>query len=190
MPLTQLLPFNEARFDACMAYLAKKHQRSLTKYDMVKLHVMTDVYHVLEHGKPVIGGSISPWQFGPVVARAYKRMRAWEYKYDENGTEPENYRIVGKTGNSLEFNPTCAVDEDDFSPAELTALNGAWARVMVQLANFQESQDYFHGTTSFMGRAWNNARLQNRDLDWEEIIAEYEKDGDLAHPAVKTLIRF
>jgi uncharacterized phage-associated protein len=190
MALSQLLPFNEGRFDACMAYLARKHQRLLTKYDMVKIHVMADVLHVLEHGKPIIGGAISPWQFGPVVARAYKRLRAWECKFDEIGAEPENYSIAGRAGNSLEFRPTLAVEADDFSPSELTAMEGAWQKVMEQLRDFQESQQYFHGSGSFIGRAWNKARLEGRDLDWEEVIAEYEKEGDLAHPEVKTLIRF
>src|ERR1035437_7268175 len=118
MALSQLLPFNESRFDACMAYLARKHQRLLTKYDMVKLHVMTDIYHVVEQGKPVIGGSISAWTFGPVVGKAFNRLTFWEKQYNKNGVEPENFRFAGGEGRYPEFDAKLNVDEEEFSKTE------------------------------------------------------------------------
>jgi len=188
MALSQLLPFNENRFDACMAYLAKKHQRLLTKYDMVKLHVMTDIFHVVEQGKPVIGGSISAWTFGPVVEKAFNRLTWWEKRYIESGAEPESFRFADGEGRYPEFDAKLDVDEQEFSKTELDAMEAAWMCVMSK--NWKESQEYFHSTRNFIGRAWNNAQKQVRDLDWEEIVANFEEENGLTHPAVKTLMRF
>jgi uncharacterized phage-associated protein len=187
MALTQIMPFNECRFNACMAYLARRHQRNLTKYEMIKLHILIDVCHVQEHAKPIIGGTFSPWQFGPVEARAYKRLRAWEYKFVETGAEPEAFHLVGD-GNDLQFDPRNAVDEDDFSKSELMAMETAWRRVMSM--NWKESQDFFHSPQNPIGLAWTNARKENRDLDWDEIVDASGRLDGLATSAIKTLIRY
>src|SRR5580704_9195545 len=75
--LAQLQPFNEHRFDDCMAYLAAKNCRPLSVYEMMKLHVMIDVYHAIARGKPVIGGSLSPFTNGPVSRSAKSRITQW-----------------------------------------------------------------------------------------------------------------
>src|SRR5438034_11767384 len=75
--LTQLQPFNDHRFDDCMAFLAAKHGRPLSVYEMMKLHAMIDVYHTLDRGKPVIGGSLWPFTNGPISRVAKSRVGQW-----------------------------------------------------------------------------------------------------------------
>lgn len=185
--LNQISPFNEVRFDVCMAYLSRKHGRSLTQYDMVKLHLMTDVFHTLEHGKPVIGGAVQAWDFGPLVPDAYNRLRHWTYKFDESGFQPESLSIVDRRGRSWEFLATQPVDAADFSPSELAAMDRAWDAIMG--LDWTESQAYFH-ERSFVGRAWSHARREGRDMDWNEIIDEYDAEHRTDHGHIKSLIRF
>src|SRR4051794_15408033 len=72
--LSQITPFNQHRFDAVIRYLSARHGRTLTQNDIVKIHVMTDVYHVIDYGMPVMGGQLEPWKHGAVVQRAYNRI--------------------------------------------------------------------------------------------------------------------
>src|SRR6266704_354270 len=87
----RLLPFNEDRFEDCLAYLSAKHQRSLTVYEMMKLHVMIDVYHTIDHGKPIIGGELWPFTNGPVARCAKNRVAEWEEQYQTFGTHPARF---------------------------------------------------------------------------------------------------
>lgn len=185
--LDQISPFNEARFDDCMAYLSQKHERALTQYDMVKLHLMTDFFHSLERGKPVIGGPVEAWDFGPVVPDAYNRIRHWTYKHDEEGFQPDALSIVSQSGKSWQFQNSKKIDPREFSQSELDALDKAWKTIMKLTWN--QSQEFFHGA-SFVGRAWSKARAQKRNIDWQELIDEYDKEHGTDHKHIKVLLRF
>lgn len=185
--LNQLLPFNESRFDACMAYLSAKHSRDLTQYDMVKLHVMTDIFHALEHGKPVIGGALDAWQFGPLVEKAYNRVRRWRFVVDETGEQPEFFEFVGQKGAADRFRAREPVNDEDLSPSEVKAMTKAWDVIMS--LDWSESQDYFHSDSTFIGRAWKKAREARVGVDWDDIIDEYDRQFDENHAHIKRLVR-
>lgn len=180
--LTQLMPFNEFRFDDCMAFLSVKHGRELNKYEMMKLHVMIDVHHTIMRGKPVIGGKLSPYTNGPVARIAWARVKTWINQYDRRGVFPDGFLVKeGENGHTLRA--LQSPDQEDFSSAELQAMEKAWDDVIgrLQREKFQGSQDFFHGETA-IGRAWLSAKHRGDFLDWNEIIDNYEKDGaDLSH---------
>lgn len=175
MTLNQLQPFNAERFDACLAYLAQSHNRTLTQYDMVKIHVMADIYHTLKYGKPIIGGPLRGWPHGPVVDSAYNRVMHWAHDWDDDHEQqPESFRIVRKTGKSFVFEPTVEVSEDDFSPAELAAMQAAWNCVMTK--GWNRSQDFFH-KESFVGRVWEKTGGNGEPIDWRDIIDAYAQEN-------------
>ena len=176
--LSQLQPFNEERFDACMAHLATTHARDLTQYEMVQLHVILDLLHTVEHAQPVIGGKLDAWQRGPVVGPAYKRVVHWGRRFDEHGTQPERFSVSCKSDTIYAYKPTVAPDPDDFSPAESKAMEGAWQIVMVDHAGWKKSQDYFHNPKFPVGRVWSEARQHNAAMDWRALVrawGEYQK---------------
>ncbi len=186
--MNELIPFNEARFDACMAYMAKKHGQALTQYAMMKLHVLTDVFHAMVHGVPVIGGAIEAWQHGPVVQPAYDRVNAWAYLFNESKVQPEMFDIVSQHGKKNYFLPKVQVDEEDFSQSELDAMNRALETVMPM--DWEESQDYFH-KNSFIGKVWQEARTSGNGLDWSRIVDAFaDENPNVERAALKTVMQY
>lgn len=170
--INQLRPFNKERFDECMAFLCAEHRSTLTQYDMVKLHIMADVFHFLQYGKPIIGGPMFRWKNGPVVRPAYNRVRRWGRQWEETGTQPDAFRIVGKRRTAFLFKPARSIDSGAFSQNELSSLDRAWRCVMTK--GWKESQEFFHGANSFIGRAWNAASDDGQPIDWQAIIDAYQ----------------
>lgn len=188
--LSQLAPFNEHRFDAIMAYFSRKYGRKLSQYDMMKLHVMTDVFHVLQTAKPVIGGSLEPWQYGPVVRPAYHRVAKWWHDFDRTGKHPESFRLVEQDGNAKRFEAAVEIDEDDFSDSEKAAMHAAWESVKDLLDNWSRAERFFHHAEgSFIGRAWHQAKSAGRPvMDWNEIIDCFDEMNHTDHSRIKTLM--
>ncbi len=187
--ITQLQPFNEFRFDDCIAYLAYLYGHPLSIYEAMKLHVMIDVYHVLDRARPVIGGTIYPFTNGPVSRSSKSRVSAWQNRYEKFGQMPEGFEFIDQ-GAFLKIKPTRMPDADDFSVSEIDAMNLAWRDVVERLERegFNASQEFFHGK-GFIGKAWNKARQSGRNLDWEDIINEYDKENGSDHSRVKSLLR-
>jgi hypothetical protein len=170
--LTQLIPFNATRFDACMSYLSQKvYGRGLTIFELVKLHVMTDVFHVLQHGHQAIGGELQPWPYGPVVEPAYHRLKHWLHSFEQKGVQPAEYRIVG--ADVTAFEPTALFDPDDLSASELEAMEKAV--LLLRPMSFDDSYDFFHNDLTFMGRAYNLAKSQQRALSWPDVIDAHDQ---------------
>jgi len=170
--ITKLIPFNPHRFDACMGYLAQAiYARPLTVFEMVKLHVMTDVFHVLQHGHQVIGGELIPWPYGPVVEPAYKRLKHWQHCHEENGFQPAEYQILG--GDVTGFQPRIAFDPEDIAPAELEAMDKAVK--LLRPMSFDGAYRFFHADDTFMGRAYNRATSERRAMAWGDIIDAHDQ---------------
>jgi hypothetical protein len=177
-PITQLQPFNEHRFDDCMAYLSSKHGRVLSRYEMMKLHVMIDVHHVLDNGIPVIGGEIWPYTNGPVIPCAFHRVSDWIKNYEQTGETPDCFTIAENSAERYEFGPKCCPDKEDFSESEIAAMEAAWNDVIpVLVSGFDQSQRYFH-EESPIGEAWEKASQRGGALDWEEIFELYSRKYD------------
>lgn len=170
-----------------MTYLAKEHGQSLTQYDMVKLHVMTDVYHVIEHGTPVIGGTLDPWDHGPVVKRAYDYLMGLWRRYRETGLSHPVFSAESSDTKKVYFSPKTPIDYDDLSESEIAAMDRAWNAVMS--LDWTASQKFFHEPSSFMGRAWKNAESEQRPIDWIEIIDAYDEETGNDHQHIKRIIR-
>lgn len=169
----QLLPFNRERFDECMAYLGGRHRWPLTQYDMVKLHVMTDVFHTLRTGRPMIGGPLSRWKHGPVVRPAYNRVRRWGHDWEATGKQPAAFEVVGKRRNAFLFRPTLPVDDTHFGGDERAALGQAWRCVTTK--GWSASQRFFHAE-SFIGRVWEAVGADGEPIDWNAIVDAYAAD--------------
>jgi hypothetical protein len=125
VPLSQLLPFNEGRFDAALALLAEQYARPLSKYEMIKLHVLMDVEHTLAQAMPIIGGRLAPWPNGPVVVQAYERLDDWCTRYEMTGESPDEFGIEA-VGKLRRFRPLIRPERDDFSGSEWAAMQKAW----------------------------------------------------------------
>ena len=189
--LSQLLPFNENRFDAAISYLSGQHNRALSKYEIVKLHVLMDIYHTLETGTPIVGGTLQAWDRGPVVRNAYERLDDWCTDLEQAGKMPEGFTIR-LDGDRRVVAPTFSADPDDFSANELKAMDDAWNKLMPMMdrgqAGYEESQRFFHSDETFIGRAYNKARLEERDIDWNDLIDAYDQLHGTNHEDVKLLM--
>lgn len=179
--VTRLIPFNPHRFDACAAYLAQQYGRPLTIFELVKHHVMTDVFHVLQTGHQAIGGELEPWPWGPVNERAYKRLKHWEHCHEETQEQPAEYELT--KADLYGFSPRASFDLDDTSPAELRAMNNAIG--LLSGKSFQESYDFFHGNDTFMGRAYNAAKAEGRALAWDDILDAHDALHGTDHQHIK-----
>lgn len=182
--LTRLIPFNPHRFDACMAYLAQEvYRRPLNLFEMVKHHVMTDVFHVLETGHQAIGGEFKPWPYGPVVEDAYNRIKHWEHRHEETSGhfQPQEYLIFG--GELSGFQPRAAFDPEDMAPSEIEAMDQA-VRLLKPMS-FDDAYRFFHDDGSYMGRAYNMAKAEGRSLAWNEIIDAYDAIHGTDHKNLK-----
>ena len=185
--VSQLAPFNQIQFDRCMRWFASHHGPQ-TQYDLVKLHVMTDVFHVLAHGKPVIGGEFLKWTNGPVPSPAFGRLHRFIARH-EQGKPEDVFEISPTQGKAYTFALPSGqkVDEDEFSPSEIAAMNRAWNEIGCM--TWQESQDYFHlAEDSFMGKAYEEAGAKNAPLDWNTIIDAYDERSEENHEHIKSLI--
>ncbi len=172
-----------------MAYFGTKYGRKLSQYDMMKLHILSDIFHTLETGSPMIGGSLEPWKHGPVVKNAYNRVACWAYRYDQTGEQPDRFRLVDQQGNSNRFEPTAPPDEDDFSDTEKAAMQKAWETVIPLLDNWNKCERFFHAPdASFIGCAWANATQAGRDIDWHDIVDCYDRFHQTDHSHIKTLM--
>ena len=172
--ITRLIPFNPHRFDACMSYIAQRiYQRPLTIFELVKHHVMTDVFQVLAHGHQVIGGELEPWPFGPVIEPAYNRLKHWEQRHEESGGafQPPEYEILD--GELAAYRPRASFDPDDISPAEVDAMTRA--ADLLRPLSFDEAYRFFHDDGTFMGRAYNRALSERRALAWGDIIDAHDQ---------------
>ncbi|HEX4795293.1 MAG TPA: hypothetical protein VH370_15970 [Humisphaera sp.] len=191
--ISQLQPFNEFRFDDCMAYLAAKYNHALSTYEMMKLHVMIDVHHTLNNAMPVIGGDIWPFVNGPVPRGAKHRVADWIKRYEEAGEAPEAFEIIDR-GDRYQFRPKQVPEADDFSESELAAMELAWQEVVPPLSRpegFAESQQFFHNASP-IGEAWDKAWKRGSALDWNEIIDAYAvalPGRESHHANIKTLLR-
>jgi hypothetical protein len=172
--ITRLIPFNPHRFDVCMSYLAQRiYKRPLTIFELVKHHVMTDVFHVLKLGHQAIGGELQPWPYGPVVEPAYRRLKGWEHRHEEaaDHAEPAEYQITDAELSG--FMPTIPFDADDLSPSEVDAMNEA--SQLLRPMSFDDAFRFFHSDNTFMGRAYNLAKGENRAMAWAEIIDAHDQ---------------
>ncbi len=124
--------------------------------ELVKHHVMTDVFHVLTHGHQAIGGELEPWPYGPVVEPAYNRLKHWEHEHEATGgvVQPPEYEILD--GELAAYQPRANFDPQDMSPAELDAMKRA--ADLLRPMSFDEAYRFFRDGGSFMGRAYNLAR--------------------------------
>lgn len=189
--LSQLAPFNEHRFNECMAFFAARAGGTLSQYDLVKLHVLTDVFHVLRHGKPVIGGELQAWDLGPVAPRAYNLVKRWSYTADETEEQPEYFRVTPGQGKRIDYTVAKQADLDDFSDAEMETMLKAWH--IFSKMSWSQREDYFH-KDSFLGKAWLAARSESREeISWDQIIDEYAAETRMPSEqaaVIKRAIRF
>ena len=180
------MPFNELQFDRCALWLAMRLPRSLTQYDLIKFHVMTDIYHVLEYGRPVIGGAVVKWKFGPVVPRAYHRLMREALRF-QHGREEGDLHVDMGPGNIYRFSARsgAVVDEDEFSQSEINAMERAMKIVRM---GWSESQRFFHvPAKSFVGKVWASTD-DGCPIDWNRIIDAYDQEHQTDHSHIKTLI--
>jgi hypothetical protein len=182
----QLQPFNQARFDACMAWIARVFNRTLSQYETVKIHALADVIHVVKHHRPIIGGTLRKLPYGPVDLAALNRSKEWQ-------TDPNApMEFSGKQGNALFFarkaGPT---RESMFTRSEQEAILDA-ARTVFGMT-FDESQRFFHGECAgsdkgYLGRAWRRTRGDNARISWEAILNAYAEQSGEDAEQLKSLV--
>lgn len=181
------MPFNEEQFDRCSLWLATKLGRPVTQYDLVKFHVMTDIYHVLQYGRPVIGGALVKWKFGPVVKPAYFRLTSQANRFEQGKTVIGPLAVEAGRSNVYKFTPAqgASVDEDEFSQSEIEAMEAA---LQIVRLSFAKSQGFFHEPmASFVGRVWTDAEF-DKPIDWNSIVDAYDAQFNTNHQHIKALL--
>jgi uncharacterized phage-associated protein len=192
--LNQVQPFNEHRFDACMNYLTRRYNRFLDQYDIAKLHVLIDFFHILETGKPVIGGALERWPLGPVVKQGYNRARTLGYAYDQQPSRERQalrrglLQVVAKTKKAYTFTAYGEADDSDFSPAEIAAMESAWQTIAPK--SFAEKTRFFHDSgASFIGKVWTAAKKDGTPISWLGLVEAYDQEQSQDHALAKTMLR-
>jgi uncharacterized phage-associated protein len=186
-PLSQLRPFDEGMLRRCVAYLSQAKRRSLSQLYIVKLNVLIDLFHILRCGKPVIGGSVAPWELGPVVPEAYRAFDRWKCDFDRDGTQPDGLRLARRSGKNVDVRAADTVVVEEFSMAEIDAMERAWAEI--GHLNFDGLEHYTHSPDTFLGAAYAAARREGRLMDWDEIVGLYDQFHGEDHSAIRALIR-
>jgi hypothetical protein len=186
-PLSQLMPFDEPTLRRCMAYVTHARRRSLTQLYIVELNILIDLFHILRTGKPLIGGSVAPWELGPVVPEAYRACDAWKTDYDHFGKHPPQLKVVRRVGRKTSIKAAGPVDLDEFSQSEIDAMQQAWNEIAY--LNFAGLLHYTRSPDTFLGSEYTAARSENRAMDWDRIIASYDRLHGEDHSAIRQLIR-
>ena len=184
---SEITPFNKRRFDECMAWFMRKYNRHLTQFQAVKLHVMSDAFHILEYGVPIIGGEPEAWPKGPVVAAAYTHVMSVG-----GGSETSDILLGGRDANMpnvvrLSARADSPFDPDDFSESEITAMERAWGTVIGHFKD-EAGDDYFHSEGTFIGRAYRKARKTNQPIDWKDVVMAYDELYPTDHSNILVVI--
>lgn len=168
-----------------MAYLAREeYRRPLTIFELVKHHVMIDVYMVLATGHQVIGGELKPWPFGPVVEEAYERLKGWEHRYEESHGEFQPAEYLLSDGELTAFEPRVAADpQEDFASAEIAAMSRASA--LLKSMTFDQAYHFFHSPATFMGRAYTTAREDRMAIAWPDVLDAHDAIHGTDHHLIK-----
>lgn len=174
--LSQLAPFNEDRFDAVMGFISARSNRTFDQYELMKLHVLIDVFHVLKYGRTVIGGQLYAWPLGPVMSDAYY--------YAMRDCPKIGHLMVTRIGRKRKgFTATSCPTREDFSESEMEVMREAWRTFIPMSRN--ERETYFHTAKSFLGRAYMKAKSgqpdEARDIEmsWADVIDEYAAEMHL-----------
>lgn len=181
----ELQPFNQVRFDACMAWVAKQFDRTISQYEAVKVHALADALHVVRHHRPIIGGTLRKLTHGPVNLDALNRAKQWE----KDRTGP--FELSARRGNALFFaprpGPAC---ESMFTASEREAILDAAKTVFSMTC--EESQRFFHGETDsgddFLGKAWRKTRGDKTAIDWAAILDAYADQTGEDAASLKSLV--
>lgn len=189
--LNQITPFNKHRFNECMTWFTRYAGKSLSQYDLVKLHVLTDVFHVMTHGSPVIGGALNAWDLGPVVPLAYNLIDHWAHRARESPEQEhltDYFRVTPGAGKINDYTSVKEPDLEDFSDSEMECMVLAWS-VFSKLRSKSAREEYFHNS-SFLGKAWQAARDEQREeMSWDDLIDEYAVEKGLSDDRVASLKR-
>ncbi|MFI4861227.1 MAG: type II toxin-antitoxin system antitoxin SocA domain-containing protein [Phycisphaerales bacterium JB063] len=178
-------PFNDRRYDLVLSYVLSKTDLTLDVFGMVKLHAMVDALHVIETGRPMIGGQFEAWKDGPVARPAYARAN----RILEELESADLFHVLKMAGPHplVSLNAAHQIDLDEFSRSELEAMNQA-AKFFVEHEDFGSRYDFFHDPNQFMGFAWTMARKEDRPLSWLEVIEAYERQFRKQQPVAKLAV--
>jgi len=180
----ELQPFNQARFDACMAWVARQFDRTLSQYEAVKIHALADALHVVRFHNPIIGGALRKLKHGPVALDALNRAKGWQDDKDAP------FDLSAKRGNAMYFAPKSGpTREAMFTPSERQAILDA-ARTVFAMT-FDESQKFFHGEADkddFLGKAWRKTQRNKVLISWDAILNAYSAQTGQDAAELKALI--
>lgn len=186
-PLSQIVPFDEGMLRQCIAYLSHGKQRSFTQLYVVKFSVLIDLFHLMSCGKPVIGGSVAPWESGPVVEEAYRACSTWRADFDRFGRHPAGLRVTSRTVTKVGVGSAASVDFDEFSQTEVDAMEQAWGEI--GHLNYDGLRHYTRSPNTYLGASYFAARREERLMGWDDIIESYDRFRATDHSAVQALIR-
>lgn len=165
-----LMRFDPNTYTSTLRYLSCAHNTPLDIYDMVKLHILTDFFHILAEGEPGIGGTPKALPYGPVVQGAYGMASEW-------GGSGGDFYAVQQAGNRVLMAPK-QQDTGDLWPELIDAASQAWN--LHSGMSFKQSQSFFHDSDQYFGRVWSKYKPDDgkngwgSPIEWDEVIRAYE----------------
>jgi hypothetical protein len=173
-PLSQLQSLNTHHAERVLSYLLSWHNVALNLREMLCLHVLIEVEHVLKYERACVGGALGTWKHGPVCKRLHAHLKTLDYAYRE-GAKPESNLIAyaSPNGRTLFVSKVDAHhNRDDLSDAELECMEAAFNNLREM--PFEYGRLCFRGTLQFICNAWKSAYIKGRDMCWYEILDEYQ----------------
>ena len=171
--LSQITPLNEQRRDEALYLLAQESEREMTQYDVCKVQVLADTFHVIDTGRVIFGGELVALRFGPLISSTLDACGRWALGAvaaaavaapQGSGERPplELVRREGRDNNIAVYRASLdpwraeAATWESFAEPEEVNIRRAF-RTVLDMPSWKESQRYFHEPISAIGYAWEKA---------------------------------
>ena len=174
-PFNQLQGLNPHHAERVLSYLLSRHNIALTIREMICLHALIEVEHVLKYGQVCTGGAFGVWKHGPICKRLYAHLKELGYAQQEGCNQNPDYLDCIGTSKRMIFLAAKNTDRnrDDLSDAELESMEAAFKQLREM--TIENGIMFFRGELEFLNKAWTRAYLQNRDMCWYDVLDEYQK---------------
>jgi uncharacterized phage-associated protein len=183
--MARTLPHDGQLLTIVMKWVSQHGGRvPLDQYDMAKMHVLSDFFHILRHGTPIVGGQVAAWSYGPVVRDTYNQAKAWA----ERGGDFKEIDRIGKASRMVPAEEITEEEKQHLPAGATVSIAKAWE--IFSPMGWDESQEFFHNPANYFGNVWTKAwvRGEGTPIDWPSLVGAYEKATRQDYSHIKRLL--